>query len=179
MSNEDSKARLNLIELRKILKLTQEQMSTSLKISRSNYGNIETGKVGLTERVKSDICDIYNVNKAWLETGEGEVFSKESNCAKKINELRKKKNLTSEQLAELSNVPKGTLDKILNGTTKDPKFETLKSLARALNCTLNDFDDVNTINTDTKTKEFNYLFNQIDDETKDLIIGMMKKVLNN
>lgn len=62
MSNEDSTARLNLIELRKILKLTQEEMSASLKISRSNYGNIETGKVGLTERVKSDICDIYNVN---------------------------------------------------------------------------------------------------------------------
>ncbi|MCI9897351.1 helix-turn-helix transcriptional regulator [Clostridioides difficile] len=107
------------------------------------------------------------------------MFSKESNCGKKINELRKKRNLTSEQLSELSNIPKGTLDKILNGTTKDPKFETLKSLARALNCTLNDFDDMNTINTDIKAKEFNYLFTQIDNETKDLIIGIMKKVLNN
>ncbi|VHX21248.1 DNA-binding protein [Clostridioides difficile] len=133
----------------------------------------------MTERVKSDICDIYNVNKEWLETGTGEIFSKESNCGKKINELRKKRNLTSEQLSELSNVPKGTLDKILNGTTKDPKFETLKSLARALNCTLNDFDDMNTINIDIKAKEFNYLFAQIDNETKDLIIGIMKKVLNN
>ncbi|HGS8960203.1 TPA: helix-turn-helix domain-containing protein [Clostridioides difficile] len=179
MSEKDGIIRLNLIELRKILKLTQEEMSASLKISRSNYGNIETGKVGLTERVKSDICDIYNVNKEWLETGTGEIFSKESNCGKKINELRKKRNLTSEQLSELSNVPKGTLDKILNGTTKDPKFETLKSLARALNCTLNDFDDMNTINTDIKAKEFNYLFTQIDNETKDLIIGIMKKVLNN
>ncbi|HGM3507057.1 TPA: helix-turn-helix domain-containing protein [Clostridioides difficile] len=74
MSEKDRIIRLNLIELRKILKLTQEQMSASLKISRSNYGNIETGKVGLTERVKSDICDIYNVNKKWLETGSGEVF---------------------------------------------------------------------------------------------------------
>ncbi|EQG38298.1 TPA: helix-turn-helix transcriptional regulator [Clostridioides difficile] len=74
MSEKDGIIRLNLIELRKILKLTQEQMSASLKISRSNYGNIETGKVGLTERVKSDICDIYNVNKKWLEIGSGEVF---------------------------------------------------------------------------------------------------------
>nr|WP_235882772.1 helix-turn-helix transcriptional regulator [Clostridioides difficile]AVX33694.1 Helix-turn-helix domain protein [Clostridioides difficile] len=85
MSEKDGIIRLNLIELRKILKLTQEEMSASLKISRSNYGNIETGKVGLTERVKSDICDIYNVNKEWLETGTGEIFSKESNCGKKIN----------------------------------------------------------------------------------------------
>ncbi|HBF1879829.1 TPA: helix-turn-helix transcriptional regulator [Clostridioides difficile] len=74
MSEKDGIIRLNLIELRKILKLTQEEMSASLKISRSNYGNIETGKVGLTERVKSDICDIYNVNKGWLETGSGKVF---------------------------------------------------------------------------------------------------------
>lgn len=76
MSEKDGIIRLNLIELRKILKLTQEEMSVSLKISRSNYGNIETGKVGLTERVKSDICDIYNVNKEWLETGTGEIFIK-------------------------------------------------------------------------------------------------------
>ncbi|MET1834219.1 helix-turn-helix transcriptional regulator [Clostridioides difficile] len=76
MSEKDEIIRLNLIELRKILKLTQEEMSASLKISRSNYGNIETGKVGLTERVKKDICDIYNVNKEWLETGTGEIFIK-------------------------------------------------------------------------------------------------------
>ena len=37
---------------------------------------------------------------------------------------------------------------------------------------------MNTINIDIKAKEFNYLFAQIDNETKDLIIGIMKKVLN-
>jgi transcriptional regulator with XRE-family HTH domain len=59
----------------------------------------------------------------------------------KINELKKKKGLTSEQLSNGSGVPLGTLNKILNGTTKDPKLETLKALARVLGCKLDDFDD--------------------------------------
>ncbi|MCC0644664.1 helix-turn-helix domain-containing protein [Clostridioides sp. ZZV14-6150] len=63
-----------LIELRKTLGHTQEEVAKSIKISRSNYGNIETGKVKPTERVISDICDLYNVNKEWLETGKGEMF---------------------------------------------------------------------------------------------------------
>ncbi len=58
-----------------------------------------------------------------------------------INELRKSKGLTSEQLSNQSGVPLGTLNKILSGVTKDPKLETLKALAKVLNCSLNDFDD--------------------------------------
>lgn len=60
-----------------------------------------------------------------------------------IEKLKKELNLTSKQLSEKSGVPKGTLDKILNGTTKDPKLETLKALSRVLGCTLDDFDDEN------------------------------------
>lgn len=59
-----------------------------------------------------------------------------------INTIKKRMNLTTEELSKLSGVPIGTLNKILNGTTKDPKLETLKALARVLNCTLDDFDDV-------------------------------------
>jgi transcriptional regulator with XRE-family HTH domain len=58
-----------------------------------------------------------------------------------INKLKKERGLTSEQLSKESGVPLGTLNKILNGTTKDPKLETLKALARVLNCSLDDFDD--------------------------------------
>ncbi|EGT4205781.1 XRE family transcriptional regulator [Clostridioides difficile] len=116
MSNEDSTARLNLIELRKILKLTQEQMSTSLKISRSNYGNIETGKVGLTERVKSDICDIYNVNREWLETGSGEVFVEfsENDKIKQVkNKLKEVDSKLLDTILLLTNIslPKDKLNK--------------------------------------------------------------------
>lgn len=59
----------------------------------------------------------------------------------KIAELKKEKGLTNEELSKLSGIPKGTIDKILSGVTKDPKLETLKAIARVLGCTLDDFDD--------------------------------------
>lgn len=58
-----------------------------------------------------------------------------------ISEKRKQAGLTIDELAEKSGVPKGTLNKIINGYTRDPQIETVKSIARALNCTLEDFDD--------------------------------------
>lgn len=53
------------------LNLTQQEFSEALNISRSNMGNIEIGRIALTDRVISDICDKYNVNENWLRTGEG------------------------------------------------------------------------------------------------------------
>lgn len=79
----------------------------------------------------------------------------------KIAKFKKELNLTNEELSKKSGVPAGTLNKILSGVTKDPKLETLKSLARVLNCTLDDFDD-NNINSNSKklTKnEINLLSN--------------------
>ena len=45
------------------------------------------------------------------------------------------------KLVGASGVPLGTLSKITAGITKDPKLQTLVSIARALHCTLNDLDD--------------------------------------
>ncbi|WPB35135.1 helix-turn-helix transcriptional regulator [[Clostridium] scindens] len=62
-------------DLRKnILHMTQEEFAESIKISRSNLGNIETKKVAVTERVISDICEKHNINKEWLINGTGDVF---------------------------------------------------------------------------------------------------------
>ena len=59
----------------------------------------------------------------------------------KIIEFKRILNLTTEELSKKSGVPIGTLNKILSGATKDPKLETLKSIARVLGLSLNDFDD--------------------------------------
>ncbi len=56
---------------KEILQKTQEEFAESIKISRSNLGNIETGKVAVTNRVITDICNSFNVNEIWLRTGEG------------------------------------------------------------------------------------------------------------
>lgn len=64
----------------------------------------------------------------------------------KIKEYQRRMGITSQELSDMSGVPKGTLDKILSGVTKDPKLETLKAIARVLKCSLDDFDDDNAPN---------------------------------
>ena len=71
-----------------------------------------------------------------------------------INILKKEKGLTTEQLSKESGVPIGTLNKILNGTTKDPKLETLKALARVLGCSLDEFDDTSKSKNDKTPIQF-------------------------
>jgi transcriptional regulator with XRE-family HTH domain len=62
-----------------------------------------------------------------------------------INKIRKSKLLTSQQLSKKSGVPLGTLNKILCGSTINPKLETLKAIANSLDCTLDDFDIIDGI----------------------------------
>ena len=48
--------------------------------------------------------------------------------------LKTENGFTTEQLSQRSGVPKGTLNKLLNGETRNPTGATLKKLAEALNC---------------------------------------------
>lgn len=57
-----------------ILKLTQQDFSEALNMSRSNMGNIEIGRIEVTDRVISDICEKFNVNEEWLRNGTGNIF---------------------------------------------------------------------------------------------------------
>lgn len=66
-------------QLRKnILDLTLEEFSTKINISRSNLGNIETGRIGLTERVLLDVCRTFRVRREWIETGNEPIFEDET-----------------------------------------------------------------------------------------------------
>jgi len=56
----------------------------------------------------------------------------------KINQIRKQKHLTIENLSEKSNVPISTVKKICAGITTNPNLDTVIALARALDCTLDD-----------------------------------------
>lgn len=57
-----------------LLVITQEEFSKQIHISRSNLGSIETGRVSLTDRVITDICEAFSVNEQWIKTGTGEAF---------------------------------------------------------------------------------------------------------
>ena len=58
------------------LNKTQQEFADRLNLSRSNLGDIETGRVEITERTIADICREFDVNEPWLRTGEGEIFKK-------------------------------------------------------------------------------------------------------
>ena len=59
----------------------------------------------------------------------------------KINEIRKQKGLSIDELCLKSGIPKGTLSKITAGITTSPTLDTVRSIANALECKLDDLDD--------------------------------------
>ena len=52
----------------------------------------------------------------------------------KLLALKTENGLTTDALSERSGVPKGTINKLLNGETRNPTAQTLRRLAEALNC---------------------------------------------
>lgn len=52
---------------------------------------------------------------------------------KELNERKKAIGLTSEQVAELSGVPLGTVQKIFSGQTRSPRYDTMQKIERVLN----------------------------------------------
>lgn len=64
----------NLIALRTILDISQEELGNKIGLSRFSVSNYESGKRNVTDRVIQDICREFNVNEKWLRTGEGEPF---------------------------------------------------------------------------------------------------------
>ena len=49
-----------------------------------------------------------------------------------LNKRKRELGLTTEQLSQLSGVPVGTINKILNGETRSPRYYTLQALGKVL-----------------------------------------------
>ena len=61
-------------ELRKELKLTQQEFADALNIKRGAVANYEIGRNEPIDAVVSLICKTFNVNEEWLRTGAGNMF---------------------------------------------------------------------------------------------------------
>ena len=59
----------------------------------------------------------------------------------KLSEMKKISGKTTEQISEESGIPKGTLNKIFAGQTKDPKYTTLKVLVHCLGFSVDDLEN--------------------------------------
>jgi len=61
--------------VRKILGISQRDFCKGIFLSHSYYANIETGRRKPNERIHELISNKYNVNKEWLITGKGDMFT--------------------------------------------------------------------------------------------------------
>ena len=62
---------------RKELGLRQTEVASKLGISQTAYCLWETGRTPLRERHINSVCSILNLNKDWVMTGKGEMFTNE------------------------------------------------------------------------------------------------------
>lgn len=94
-----------------------------------------------------------------------------------ISLYRKEAMLTIDELAELSGVPKGTLNKIIAGTTKAPTLDNMKAIAHALGKNLSDFDDSQP-HVQFNLKELSIIkkYRALDEQAKDIIDTILDKV---
>lgn len=90
-----------------LLNMSQEEFSEKLNISRSNLAGIEVGRVGVTPRVISDICNSFGVSRDWLENENGSEFADtfdsyiENVCTRlQLNEFGKRALIAYLQLSE-------------------------------------------------------------------------------
>lgn len=96
----------------------------------------------------------------------------------KINEIRKQKGLSIDELCDLSGIPKGTLSKITAGITTSPTLDTVRAIASALECKLDDLDDNQSAKKSPDTAEaapgedVSNIFDQLNDTL--VSIGLIK-----
>ena len=64
--------RLNL--LRKELNLSQDEFGSRIGLTKASISRLENGSNNFTEQTIISICREFNVNREWLETGNGEMF---------------------------------------------------------------------------------------------------------
>ena len=62
----------------------------------------------------------------------------ENMLAMRMVYYKKKLGLTNEKLANMTGLPVNTISRIASGATKEPTLKTLKKIAKALDCTIDD-----------------------------------------
>lgn len=90
-----------------------------------------------------------------------------------VSKYRKQAGMTIDELASISGVPKGTINKIISGTTKSPTLDSVIALSNALGKTINDFiDDAPKKNSlPPEDEKLLGLFHQLNDEGQDKVTG--------
>ena len=81
--------------------MTQQAFADSLGLSQNFIWQLEKGEREPSDRTISDICRIFNVDRVWLETGDGEPFLQQSRneiIAKSLGDAIKSNNTAKNRL---------------------------------------------------------------------------------
>lgn len=97
-----------LKELRKCLGLNQKDFGSKIGLTRSAICNYENGSRTLMEQTIISICREFNVNRAWLVEGVGDMFTDLPKTI--LDELAIQFDLSEEEkqwITDFCNLPKG------------------------------------------------------------------------
>lgn len=96
-----------LKELRTHLGLSQKNFAERVGITDSGLSNLESGKRNLTEQMIISICREFNVNRAWLVEGVGDMLANIPETI--LDELALQFNLSDDEIelvADFCRLPK-------------------------------------------------------------------------
>ena len=84
--------------IRTTLKLTQAELANQIGLKQNTIATYEMGKGEMSEASMLSLCRRYNINKDWLQYGEGEMFLPDD----EIKSIARKYNLSpkAEQVLE-------------------------------------------------------------------------------
>lgn len=142
-------------ELRKVNKVTQQQLADAIGFSRSAVGMLESNKNGASPDKLKELADFFGVTVDYLLTDDNSIKNKEHELISKnadiinfskgeiildkkmlgdrVKELRIRRNLTQKQLADDLNLSQSTIGMIESGK-RDASNELLIKIANYFNC---------------------------------------------
>ena len=135
------------MEFYKVLLQIMEDRSLSIPdIARSCGLSDSTIRSVINRKQKSVALDVafkissgLQVDLEYLNTGVHADAGDNVWCTR-LNNLKKQCGMTLEQISQASGVPRGTLNKLFAGQTKDPQLGTVTAVLHCMGYTLDDLD---------------------------------------
>lgn len=96
--------------------------------------------------------------------------------AKRLNEKRKEMKMSIETLAEKSNLPKSTVEKILFGITENPRYDTIHAIEQALELDKTDTKETASVELTPQEDRMLQAFRGLNDSSRELVIMLLQSI---
>lgn len=87
----------------------------------------------------------------------------------KLKEMKRQSGKTSKEIAEITGIPKSTIDKLFAGQTKEPFLSSVRSIVHCLGYTLDDLTEEPNIETTIKDKKILNKYYSLDSYGKEAV----------